>query len=99
MGVLEEIAGSIAAREEQEIRREAENKEGLRVHGMLDEGARLKEYLYGPVDAAATLEYKFRAGNIDLQDFREWFRDVEEDDEECRRCVCRNECEDRIHVL
>ncbi|CAB1111176.1 unnamed protein product [Ectocarpus sp. CCAP 1310/34] len=55
-GFKEKISVACAEREEQNLRKESKDKEGLEVYGMLKEGIGFKDYLHGPMDAGTKLK-------------------------------------------
>ncbi|CAB1109836.1 unnamed protein product [Ectocarpus sp. CCAP 1310/34] len=97
-GFKEKISVACAEREEQNLRKESKDKEGLQVSGMLEEGIRFKDYLHGLMDAGTKLKVKFRTGDIGLRERRRRHRTVDEEDDEFK-CDCGFECEDRVHVV
>ncbi|CAB1108396.1 unnamed protein product [Ectocarpus sp. CCAP 1310/34] len=97
-GFKEKISVACAEREEQNIRKESKDKEGLEVYEMLKEGIGFKDYLHGPMDAGTKLKVKFRTGDISLRDRRRRHRTVDDEDDEFK-CDCGFECEDRVHVV
>ncbi|CAB1103263.1 unnamed protein product [Ectocarpus sp. CCAP 1310/34] len=97
-GFKEKISVACAEREEQNLRKESKDKEGLEVYGMLKEGIGFKDYLHGPMDAGTKLKVKFRTGDIGLRERRRRHRKVDEEDDECK-CDCGCGCEDRVHVV
>ncbi|CAB1103133.1 unnamed protein product [Ectocarpus sp. CCAP 1310/34] len=97
-GFKEKISVACAEREEQNLRKESKDKEGLEVYGMLKEGIGFKDYLHGPMDAGTKLKVKFRTGDIGLRERRRRHRTVDEEDDEFK-CDCGFECEDRVHVV
>ncbi|CAB1101586.1 unnamed protein product [Ectocarpus sp. CCAP 1310/34] len=97
-GFKEKISVACAEREEQNLRKECKDKEGLEVYGMLKEGIGFKDYLHGPMDAGTKLKVKFRTGDIGLRERRRRHRTVDEEDDEFK-CDCGFECEDRVHVV
>ncbi|CAB1099471.1 ABC [Ectocarpus sp. CCAP 1310/34] len=97
-GFKEKISVACAEREEQNLRKESKDKEGLEVYGMLKEGIGFKDYLHGPMDARTKLNVEFRTGDIGLRERRRRHRTVDEEDDEFK-CDCGFECEDRVHVV
>ncbi|CAB1097417.1 unnamed protein product [Ectocarpus sp. CCAP 1310/34] len=97
-GFKEKISVACAEREEQNLRKESKDKEGLEVYGMLKEGIGFKDYLHGPMDAGTKLKVKFRTGDIGLRERRRRHRTVDEEDDEFK-CDCGFECEDRVHEV
>ncbi|CAB1113177.1 unnamed protein product [Ectocarpus sp. CCAP 1310/34] len=97
-GFKEKISVACAEREEQNLRKESKDKEGLEVYGMLKEGIGFKDYLHGPMDAGTKLKVKFRTGDIGLRERRRRHRTVDDEDDEFK-CDCGFECEDRVHVV
>ncbi|CAB1121545.1 unnamed protein product [Ectocarpus sp. CCAP 1310/34] len=97
-GFKEKISVACAEREEQNLRKESKDKEGLEVYGMLKEGIGFKDYLHGPMDAGTKLKVKFRTGDIGLRERRRRHRTVDEEDDEIK-CACGSECDDRVHVV
>ena len=89
-GFKETISVAIAEREEQNLRKEAKDKEGLEVYGMLKEGIGFKEYLHGPMDAGTKLKVKFRTGDIGLRERRRRYRKIDEEDDKFK-CDCGSE--------
>ncbi|CAB1096931.1 unnamed protein product [Ectocarpus sp. CCAP 1310/34] len=97
-GFKEKISIACAEREEQNLRKESKDKEGLEVYGMLKEGIGFKDYLHGPMDAGTKLKVKFRTEDTSLRERRRRHRTVDEEDDEFK-CDCGFECEDRVHVV
>ncbi|CAB1121386.1 unnamed protein product [Ectocarpus sp. CCAP 1310/34] len=97
-GFKEKISVACAEREEQNLRKESKDKEGLEVYGMLKEGIGFKDYLHGPMDAGTKLKVKFRTGDIGLRERRRRHRTVDDEDDEFK-CDCGFECKDRVHVV
>ncbi|CAB1105642.1 unnamed protein product [Ectocarpus sp. CCAP 1310/34] len=97
-GFTEKIYVACGEREEQNLRKETKDKEGLEVYGMLKEGIGFKDYLHGPMDAETKLKVEFRTGDIGLRERRRRHRTVDEEDDEFK-CDCSFECEDRVHVV
>ncbi|CAB1097155.1 unnamed protein product [Ectocarpus sp. CCAP 1310/34] len=97
-GFKEKMSVACAEREEQNVRKESKDKEGLEVYGMLKEGIGFKDYLHGPMDAGTKLKVKFRTGDIGLRERRRRHGTVDEEDDEFK-CDCGFECEDRVHVV
>ncbi|CAB1119660.1 unnamed protein product [Ectocarpus sp. CCAP 1310/34] len=97
-GFKEKISVACAEREEQNLRKESKDKEGLEVYGMLKEGIGFKDYLHGPMDAGTKLKVKFRTGDIGLRERRRRHRTVGDEDDEFK-CDCGFECEDCVHVV
>ncbi|CAB1121249.1 unnamed protein product [Ectocarpus sp. CCAP 1310/34] len=81
-GFKEKISVACAEREEQNLRKESKDKEGLEVYGMLKEGIGFKDYLHGPMDAGTKLKVKFRTGDIGLRERRRRHRTVDDEDDE-----------------
>ena len=78
---------------EQNLRKEAKDKKGLEVYGMLKEGIGFKEYLHGPMDAGTKLKVKFRTGDIGLRERGRRYRTVADEDDKSK-CDCGWECEE-----
>ncbi|CAB1120939.1 unnamed protein product [Ectocarpus sp. CCAP 1310/34] len=97
-GFKEKISVACAEREEQNLRKETKDLDGLEVYGMLKEGIGFKDYLHGPMDAGTKLKVKFRTGDIGLRERRRRHRTVDEEDDEFK-CDCGFECEHRVLLV